>query len=146
MTDTNAAPSATTIIGLVNTEFNALTRNKDAPDLVIMDATTYAVFEGVLQAQQRYTQSKMGEVGFQALRYKTADVVMAGGIGGNAPSATTFFLNTKYIHLRPFSGRNMTPLDGGQRPYNQDVTAKSIVWAGNMTCSGAKFHSRLIQS
>lgn len=146
VTDTNAGPSAATILSLFNTEINALTRGKDTVDLIVADATTYAVLEGVLQTQVRFSQSKMGEMGFQALRYKTADVVMAGGIGGNAPSATTFFLNTKYLHLRPFSGRNMVPLDGGQRPYNQDVTAKSIVWAGNMTCSGAKFHSRLIQS
>jgi hypothetical protein len=40
----------------------------------------------------------------------------------------------------------MVPLDGGQRPYNQDVTAKSIVWAGNLTCSGAKFQGRLLQA
>lgn len=146
VTDTNAVPAAATILGLFNTEINALTRGKDTIDLIVADATTYGVLEGVLQTQVRFSTSKMADLGFQALRYKTADVVMAGGIGGNAPSATTFFLNTKYLHLRPFSGRNMVPLDGGQRPYNQDVTAKSIVWAGNLTCSGAKFHSRLIQS
>jgi hypothetical protein len=146
VTDTNAAPAAATILGLFNTEMNALSRGKDAIDLIIADAVTYGVLEGVLQTQLRFTSSKMAEMGFQALRYKTADVVMAGGIGGNIPAATTFFLNTRYLRLRPFSGRNMTPLGGSQRPYNQDVTAKSIVWAGNITSSGAKFHSRLIQS
>lgn len=146
VTDTNAAPSATTILGLVNAEFYALTRGTDAPDLVLMDNTTLGVFESVLQAQQRFTASKMAELGFQALRYKTADVVLTTGIDGNGPAATTFFLNTKYIHLRPYSGRNMVPLGDQHRPFNQDVTAKTIAWAGNLTCSGAKFHSRLIQS
>lgn len=146
VTDTNAAPGAATILGLVNTEFYALTRGTDAPDLVLMDDTTMGVFEGVLQAQQRFTVSKMAELGFQALRYKTADVVLTTGIDGNGPAATSFFLNTKYIHLRPFSGRNMVPLGDQHRPFNQDVTAKTIAWAGNLTCSGAKFHSRLIQS
>jgi len=107
---------------------------------------TMGVFEGVLQAQVRFTTSKLAELGFNALRYKTADVVLTTGIDGNGPAATTFFLNTKYIHLRPFSGRNMVPLGDQHRPFNQDVTAKTIAWAGNLTCSGAKFQSRLIQS
>ena len=146
VTDTNAAPSTTTIMSLFNAEWMALTRNTDSPDLIITDSTTYAVYEAVQQGLLRFTSSKLAEAGFTALRYKSADVVMASGIDGNCPAATTFFLNTKYIHLRPFTGRNMVPLDGGQRPFNQDVTAKVIAWAGNLTCSGGKFHSRLIQS
>lgn len=146
VTDTNAAPAAATILEKVNTEFYALTRGTDAPDLVLMDDVTMGVFEGVLQTQLRFTSSKLAEMGFTALRYKTADVVLTTGMGGNGPSATTFFLNTKYLHLRPFSGRNMVALDGPTRPYNQDLVAKTIAWAGNLTCSGSKFHSRLIQS
>lgn len=146
VTDTNAAPAAATILGKLNAEFYALTRGKDAPDLLLMDDVTFGVLEGVLQGQQRWTQSKLGDLGFTALRYKTADVVLSTGLGGNGPAATTFLLNTRYIHLRPFSGGNMVPLDGGQRPYNQHLVAKTIAWAGNLTCSGAKFHGRLIQS
>jgi hypothetical protein len=146
VTDTNAAPAAATILAKVNTEYYALTRNNDHPDLILMDDVTFGVFEGVLQGQQRWTQSKLADLGFDALKYKGADVVLTTGLGGNGPAATTFFLNTKYLHLRPFSGRNMVPLGDQHRPFNQDVTAKSIVWAGNLTCSGAKFHSRLIQS
>ena len=146
VTDTNAAPAAATILGLVNTEMYALTRGRDMPDLVAMDDVTYGVFEGVLQTFLRFTTSKMAELGFQAVRYKNAEVVLTTGIGGAGTAATTFFLNTKYIHLRPFSGRNIAPIDGGQRPFNQDVRAKTLAWAGNLTCSGAKFHSRLIQS
>lgn len=146
VTDTNAAPAAATILGLLNTEFYALTRGTDSPDLVLMDDTTFGVFEGVLQSQQRWTQSKLADLGYNSLKYKNADVVLSTGIGGTGPSATTFFLNTKYIHLRPFQGRNMTVLPDSHRPFNQDVTAKTLVWAGNLTLSGAKFHSRLIQS
>ena len=146
VTDTNAAPSATTILGLFNTEIMALTRGTDSPDLILTPSVEYGLILGILQGQQRFTDSKLAKLGFTAMMFGNADLVMCGGIGSNITSATTFFLNTKYLHLRPFSGRNMVPLDGGQRPFNQDVTAKSIAWAGNLTCSGAKFHSRLIQS
>ncbi len=146
VTDTNAAPSSATILGLFNTEMMALTRGTDSVDLILTPAIEYGLILGLMQAQQRFTDSKLAQLGFTAMKFGTAELVMCGGIGGNITAATTFFLNTKYLHLRPFSGRNMVPLDGGQRPYNQDVTAKSIAWAGNLTCSGSKFHSRLIQS
>lgn len=148
VTDTNAAPSAATIFALFNTEYYALTRGTDSPDLILTDDVTMGVFEGVLQTQLRFavSNSKLGELGFTALRFKNADVVLSTGLGGVGTAATTFFLNTKYLHLRPFSGRNMVPLGDQHRPFNQDVTAKTIAWAGNLTCSGAKFHSRLIQS
>lgn len=146
VTDTNAAPAAATILGLLNAEFYALTRGTDSPDLLLMDDTTFGVFESVLQSQQRWTQSKLADLGYNALKYKNADVVLTTGLGGNGPAATTFFLNTKYIHLRPFQGRNAVALPDAHRPFNQDITAKVLVWAGNLTCSGSKFHSRLIQS
>lgn len=145
-TDTNAIPSTATIVGLFNAEILALTRGTDGPDLALTDDSTYTILWQVLQGQQRFTDSKLAGMGFTAIRFGKVDVVSCGGIGGNVTAATTFFLNTRYIHLRPFAGRNMVPLDSGQRPYNQDVTAKSIVWAGNLTLSGSKFHSRLTQS
>jgi len=146
VTDTGTAPAAATIFSLFNTEFYALTRGTDSPDLILCDDVTMGVFEGVLQTQARFTQSKMAELGFQALKFKSADVVLSTGLGGVGTAATAFFLNTRYLSLRPFSGRNMVPLGDQHRPFNQDVTAKTIAWAGNLTCSGAKFHSRLIQS
>jgi hypothetical protein len=146
VTDTNLAPAAATIMALFNTEYYALTRGTDSPDLILADDVTMGVFEGVLQSQLRFSQSKLAEQGFTALKFKNSDVVLSTGLGGVGTAATTFFLNTRYLRLRPFSGRNMVPLGDQHRPFNQDVTAKSIVWAGNLTCSGAKFHSRLIQS
>ena len=135
--------SAANALGLINTEFYSLTRGTDSPDLVLMDDVNFGVFEGVLQSQQRWTQSKLADLGYNSLKYKNADVVLTTGIGGNGPAKTAFFINTKYLHLRPFQGRNMVALPDAHRPFNQDITAKVLVWAGNLTCSGRKFHSRL---
>jgi hypothetical protein len=55
-----------------------------------------------------------------------------------------FFLNTKYLFLRPHSARDMVPLSPGKRyAINQDAEVQILAWAGNLTCSGAQFQGRL---
>jgi hypothetical protein len=74
-----------------------------------------------------------------------ADVVLDGGIGGYAVAKTAYFLNTKYLHFRPHSDRNMVPLAPNRRyAINQDAEVQILAWAGNLTCSGQMFHGRLI--
>jgi hypothetical protein len=74
-----------------------------------------------------------------------ADVLLDGGIGGNATASTAYFLNTKYIFWRPHKARNMVPLSPNKRyALNQDAEATILAWAGNMTTSGAQFQGRLI--
>lgn len=143
-TDSGAAPSSSTLLGLFNTEYYALTRGMEHPDLILCDDVTFGTLEGIVQNLLRFTTSKLADIGFTAIKYKNADVVLTTGIGDIGTDVTAFFLNTKYLHLRPASGRNMSVLGGAaQRPFNQDVIAKTLVWAGNLTCSGSKFHSRL---
>ena len=67
------------------------------------------------------------------------------GIGGFCPAKTTFFLNTKYIFLRPHSQRDMVSLDPNKRyAINQDAEVSILAWAGNLTCSGRQFQGRLV--
>ena len=98
-----------------------------------------------LQAQQRFTSPEVGNLGFPTLKYMDADVVLDGGIGGFCPAKTTFFLNTKYLFLRPHSARDMVPLSPNKRyAINQDAEVQILAWAGNLTCSGQKFQGRLV--
>jgi hypothetical protein len=65
----------------------------------------------------------MAELGFTNMKYRTADLVLDGGIGGNCPASTTYFLNTDYLFsIRPMAGYDVTTMKtGGERvPYNQD--------------------------
>jgi hypothetical protein len=86
----------------------------------------------------------VGNLGFPTLKFMNADVVLDGGIGGFCPSKTMFFLNTKYLFLRPHSARDMVPLSPGKRyAINQDAEVQILAWAGNLTSSGAQFQGRL---
>jgi hypothetical protein len=100
-----------------------------------------------LQAQQRFTDPKTASFGFPTIKFMDADVVLDGGIGGFCPSKTAFFLNTKYLFLRPHSRRNMVPLSPNKRyAINQDAEVQILAWAGNLACSGAQFQGRVVDT
>lgn len=134
---------AATIQASWNTMWAQLVRGVERPDLIIVDNTTWSHYLGSLQALQRFTGTETGKLGFPSLKYMDADVVLDGGIGGNAPSNVAFFLNTKYLHWRPHRDRNMVPLSPNKRyAVNQDAEVQILAWAGNLTCSGQMFQGR----
>jgi hypothetical protein len=112
------------------------------------DTTVWNTYVESLQAQQRFTNTNSADAGFATLKFMDADVCLDGGIyngnsGSGAPAGTAYFLNTKYIHYRPHSARNMVPLSPNRRyATNQDAEVQIMAWAGNMTCSGRMFQGR----
>lgn len=134
---------ATKIQGYWNGLWAQLVRGTDRPDLIPVDATVWGAYVASLQALQRFTGTETGQLGFPTIKYMDADVVLDGGIGGACPAGTGFFLNTKYIHYRPHSARNMVPLSPNRRyATNQDAEVQILAWAGNLTTSGRKFQGR----
>lgn len=139
--DPASTPTATTIQGYMNTLWASLVRNTDHPDLIPMGSTLWGTYMSSLQAQQRFTDAEMAQAGFTTVKFMTADVVLE-NYGCGATNA--FFLNTKYIKLRPHKDRNMVPLGAKRLPVNQDASVSTLAWAGNLTCSNASLQGRLI--
>lgn len=142
-TDGGAAATAANIKTYMNTVWLNLVRGADKPDLIVADNNYYSLYWASLQDQQRFTSKEMGEAGFDSLKYKSADVVFDGGMGGNAPTNHMYFLNTDYIYMRPHSKREYVPLNPDRFSTNQDAMVKLMAWAGNMTTSGRKFQGIL---
>ena len=135
--------TASTIQASWNAMYAKLVRGSDKPDLILVDNATWSLFVNSLQAQQRFTSAQSAEAGFDTIKFMSADVVLDGGIEGNCPSNTAFFLNTKYIHWRPHRDRNFVPLSPSKRvAVNQDASVNIIAFAGNLTTSGRKFQGR----
>jgi hypothetical protein len=137
-TDTGAHASATTIVGFFNTMFNSLIRGTDKPDLIVTDATNYAFLETAYQALQRFTSPKAAELGFEALKFKTADVVL----DGTSTTDSAFFLNTQYLKLRVSKNRNFKALPA-QHAFNQDAQVVILAAALNLCCSNSILQGRL---
>ena len=138
-----SAVSATTVQGVFNALYAACLRGSDHTDLIVLDNTTWATYMASLQAIQRFADADTADLGFPTVKFMGSNVVLDGGIGGNATANTAYFLNTKYIFWRPHSKRNMVPLSPNKRyAVNQDAEVQIIAFAGNLTCSGAQFQGR----
>lgn len=140
------ATTATNIQQYFNALYASTCRGADHIDLIMVDNAYWSLFMQSLQAIQRFTESKMAKLGFPSVQYMQADVVLDGGIGGYAPTKTAYFLNTKYLFLRPHRDRNFVPLDPSKRyAVNQDAVVQLLAWAGNLTCSGAQFQGVMFE-
>ena len=159
MSDGGAAVTAANIHSYLNRLFVKMVRGADQPDLIVADNNFYKLYWQSLVAIQRIASEngsgEHGKLGFQTLKYNTADVVLDGGFQGfstdpfpgevsstvtglgGAPSNTMYMLNTKYLHWRPHARRNMVPLDPDRFSVNQDAMVRLIGWAGNATLSCA---------
>ena len=133
----------TLIGGYWNALWASCVRGSDAPDLIMCDTLVWNAYVAACQAIQRFNSPEVGELGFASLKFMNADVVLDGGIGGQCPTGTAFFLNTDFIHYRPHASRNMVPLSPNKRyATNQDAEVQILAWAGNLTCSGTQFNGR----
>lgn len=132
--------TASTIQTHMNTLWAQLVRGADRPDLILFDAINWGLYLASLQTLQRFTSPDSANLGFPSVKFMDADVVLDGGIGGNATTSIGYFLNTKYMHFRPHKDRNMVPLSPNKRySVNQDAEVQVLAWAGNLTCSGQMF-------
>ena len=143
-TDGGGATTATNIQQYFNSLWAQCVRGADRPDLIILDNAYWNLFATSLQNLQRFTSSQSANLGFVTLQYLGADVILDGGIGGDTPASTAYFLNTKYLHYRPHARRNMVPIAPGMRhSVNQDAEVQLIGWAGNLTASGLQFQGKM---
>lgn len=145
-TTASEALTVETIRPAMDKMYMSLNRGTDKPDMIITGNDLYSLFEQSLTAQQRFTDSKLAESGFEALRFKGADVVCDGGQGGCCPEDRMYFLNSNYLYLRSHQDRNMKVIGGERMAVNQDAIYKIIGWAGNMTMSNAALQGVLINS
>jgi hypothetical protein len=136
--------NTTTLQADMNGLWASLQRGTDRPDLIIADNVVWQAYVASLQANQRFTNADVGNLGFPSLKYMDTDFVLDGGIGGFCPAGTAFMLNTNYIHYRPHSQRNFVSLSPNKRySINQDSEVQILAWAGALTMSGSQFQGRL---
>lgn len=141
-----ASASASNIQVGFNTLWASCTRGRDTPDLIVVDNVFWGFYLASLQTNQRFAgDSELANLGFTTIKYMNADVVLDGGIGGDAPTNHAYFCNSRYLFFRPYRDRNFVALGDERMSTNQDAVVRLIGWAGNMTCSGAQFQGVAIE-
>lgn len=145
-TDAGGSASASNIQAGFNTLYAETQRGSDHVDLILLDNKFWGFFMASLQTNQRFEGNKdLASLGFTTTKFINADVVLDGGIGGNVPTGSGYFLNTDYIFYRPHSRRNMVPIGEDRMSTNQDATVRLLGWAGNLTSSGLKFQGHIAE-
>lgn len=146
--DMAAAATTTTIQPNMNALWALCVRGAERPDLIMAGSTIWQTYVSSLQSLQRFTSTDASkDLNFVSVKFMDADVVLDGGIGGFAAADTMYFLNTKYIFLRPHKSRNMTTIGPNRRtPINQDAEVVMMGWAGNITSNGSRYQGRLVGS
>jgi len=142
---TTAASALTvqTIGKAMNDMWLQLCRNGEHPDVIVASNDMYSLFDNSLTQFQRFTDAKLAEAGFENLKFKSAQVIFE---GGHCPDKHMYFLNTKYLYLRPHKDRNMEVIGGDRLAVNQDALYQIVGWAGNMTMSNAELQGVLIDA
>ena len=140
----STALTAANIQDGMNSMWVQLVRNNDKPDIISMDNNFWLLYLASLQTNQRFASEEKAAAGFNAIKFMSADVLLDGGFGGDAPTNHAYFINTNYLHWRPHRDRNMVPLNPDRFATNQDAHIKLIGWAGNLTCSNASLQGVLI--
>lgn len=157
LTNGGAAVSAANIMQYMTALAIKMVRGQDKTDLILSDANYYQFYVNSLQAIQKVTSPDEAGAGFASIKFyaggMAADVVLDGGIyaGGDtvgnwsgASSNHMYFLNTKYLFLRPHGDRNFVPIGGERQAVNQDAIVKLIGWAGNLCASNCELQGVLV--
>jgi len=125
----------------MNALWMKLIRGTEKPDLVLADAEVYSTYESGLQENQRYADAKLGALGFETLKYKTAAIVFDGAATGLTGG---YMVNTKYMKLEVYSGRNFEALDLPDQTPDMDAITRHLAFMGCLTLSNRSMQGRLL--
>ena len=125
----------------MNALWMKLVRGSEKPDMIASDGEIYSTYESGLQENQRYADAKLGQLGFETLKYKTAALVFDGTATGLSGA---YFLNSKYLKFEIYSGYNFEALDLPDQSPDMDAVTKHIGFMGCLTLSNRSMQGRLI--
>jgi hypothetical protein len=125
----------------LNALWMKLIRGTEHPDLVVGDAEIYSTYESGLQENQRYADARLGALGFETLKYKSAAIVFDGAATGLVGG---YMINTKYLKFEIYSGRNFEQLDLPDQSPDMDAVTRHIAFMGALTLSNRSMQGRIL--
>lgn len=120
------------------------------PDLIVMDQTTYELFNAAYFQKYRKTTEELPDYPFEAVKFKKATVVMedkvpdvVNNVTNTTTAGTVYMMNTKYFKVRYASHRNFVMLkdENGKafkKPLAGDSRLGHVAWMGGVTMSNRR--------
>ncbi len=125
-------------IGTIQSLIGDCTQGSSRPSVI---TTTQDIFDdlfGLLQPQQRYTDSKTADAGFQNLMFAGIPVI----VDAHCPASCLFAINEDYIHLLVHKDENFR-FEPFQKPINQNVSSAKVYFAGCLAISNCRMMGKL---
>jgi hypothetical protein len=123
----------------LNNLYNTCSVGNDHPTLIIGYQLFYEWYENwVLQPILRVYDTKMGDVGFEALKYKGAALTWS----PSAPDAKVYMLNDRYLEFVYDTSADFYMTDWKPIPNQLDRVAQ-IVLQGNLICTNRRMQGLL---
>lgn len=132
--------STTTAIslGVLQGLIGDCTQGSSRPSVI---TTTQDIFDdimGLMQPQQRYSDSKTADAGFQNLLYAGIPII----VDNHCPASHLFALNEDYLHLLVHAQENFR-FEPFQKPINQNVSSAKVYFAGALAVSNCRMNGKL---
>ena len=120
------------------TGYNTVSYGADKCDFEVTTQTLYEKYEALLQANQRFTDAKTGEAGFDNLIHKGSVVVWS----DYCPSTEWYFLNSRHFKLVVLDGKWMN-FKGFVEPFDKDAKYGLITSYGTFASDGRRYLGKL---
>ena len=108
------------------------------PNSIVTTDAVYRYYEGSLTPGVRFEDVTMGDLGFQAIKFKAVPIFH----DPRMPSGYMLFLNTNMLYMSHLPGAFFT-LTEGERGLNQDAFVANVLFEANVVCDARKYQNKL---
>ena len=141
----SVTPGSDTIVSAMDKLWRRCTFMSQTPNLIVAGDTYFGFYEsavGALKAINVNATSmtrSLGDAGFTVLEYKGTPVVF----DSNCSATRMYMLNMEHMFFEVHKDANFSM--GDRKPaFDQDVWLIPLIFQGNMTTDGARYHGVMI--
>lgn len=137
-----AIDSTTTTLSLAKMQerYEAVQYNEEMVDIITTTTALFNSYWGLLQPQQRFSDSDTADAGFKNLLFNGAVVLKDDYV----PSSHMIFHNSKHLKLYSHKDRKFPGEYMDFRPFfDQDAEIAKMQWAGAFVCNGPRYQAAM---
>lgn len=122
------------LLSAMRSVYNKASKGADHPDLILCDRDSFEGYESLLVSNERFTDAKVGDAGFENLKFKGATILWDPACPGSSSDGRMYFINSKYLSwvVDEQTDFIITPF---VRPKDQDSKTAQILFMGNFVAS-----------
>jgi hypothetical protein len=132
------ASTTTLSLAAMQSRDQACTIGNDGPSVIMTTRALYNTYWGLLQPQQRLTDSETGKGGFSSLMFNGKPLI----VDSHCPTSHMLFLNEEYLKLCYHPDENFR-FEAFAKPIDQNVKVGKIFWAGALVTDNCRMQGAL---